>query len=206
MFQQFKNIDSAFRHIRLFSIAFLASNILICGYSTFQTASAIRKGQEKVYVLLNSKLLDAVAIDRSDSLTVEIRDHVKMFHYYFYTLAPDDDVNKNHLNKAFYLADNCARDQYSALQEAGYYTNIITSNISQEVMDYDSLLVNINHYPYYFQYFGKLRIIRSTSITTRSLITDGYIRSSRISDNNCHGFLITNWRILENKDLSVEKH
>ena len=205
MFQQFKNIDTAFRFIRLFAIAFLLANVSICIYMVYRTTQALKLGQQKVYVLYNGKLMDAIATERTDSLAVEIRDHVKMFHYYFYSLQPDDEVNKRHLTAALYLADNSAAQAYRDLMEKGYYANIISGNVSQDVLDYDSIQVNINHSPYYFKYFGKLRIIRTTSVLTRSLITEGYIRQTDISDRNPHGFLIENWRVLDNQDLSLEK-
>jgi len=205
MFKQFKNIDSAFKHIRLFSLVFLAATVVICIYTIYRTTLTVQKGQQKVYILLNGKLLDAMAVDRSDSIAVELRDHVKMFHYYFYTLQPDEEVNKKHITSALYLADNTARSEYDNLMESGYYMNIVSGNISQQVQDPDSIQVDINQNPYYFRYYGKLRITRATSILNRSLITEGYIRPTAISSHNPHGFLIERWKVLQNQDLSVEK-
>jgi conjugative transposon TraK protein len=205
MFQQFKNIDTAFRFIRLFAIAFLAGAVVICCFVVQRSTSALQKAQQKVYVLLNGKLMDAMAVDRSDSISVEVRDHVKMFHYYFYSLQPDDDLNRRHLTSALYLADNSARQEYDNLMERGYFSNIVSGNVSQQVQDYDSILVDLNHTPYYFRYYGKLKIIRSTSTVTRSLISEGYIRMTGISTNNPHGMLIERWKVLENKDLDLQK-
>lgn len=206
MFQQFKNIDTAFKHIRLFSIFFLMSNLALSGYTIFRCTQSISRAQQRAYVLLNGKLLDAFAINRADSLAVEIKDHVKTFHEDFYSLQPDEDVNNRHLTAALYLADNSARKEYDNLTEEGYYAGIITGNITQEVPDYDSIMVDINQVPYHFIYYGKLRIIRTTSILTRSLITQGYIRRlPSVSTRNPHGFLIERWKVLENKDLTVEK-
>jgi len=205
MFRQFKNIDTAFQFIRLFAILFLVANLIICVYTTYRTTTTLQKGQQKIYVLYNGKLLDAQAIERSDSLAVEIRDHVKMFHWYFYSLEPDEEVNKRHLTAALYLADISAKQEYNNLLESGYYSNIISANVSQQVPDYDSIQVNISQKPYYFRYFGKLKIIRSTSILTRSLVTEGYVCVTAISDKNPHGFLIERWKILANNDLSIEK-
>jgi conjugative transposon TraK protein len=207
MFQQFKHIDSAFRFIRLFCILFLVGTVVICVFVINRTAVALQKGQQRIYVLSNGKLLEAAGIERADSMAVEVRDHVKMFHYHFYTLTPDDAANKRHVTAALYLADNIAKQEYNNLVESGYYNNIISANINQEVADYDSIQVDLNHTPYYFRYYGKLRIIRTTSILTRSLITDGYIRvmPGAVSDHNPHGMLIEGWKVVENKDLNLEK-
>jgi conjugative transposon TraK protein len=205
MFRQFRNIDTAFQFIRLFSIVFLIANVVICLYTVRRSTSIMQKGQEKIYVLYNSKLLDAVSIERKDSLAVEIRDHVKMFHYYFYTLQPDEEVNHRHIASAMYLADSSAYSEYKNLEESGYYSKVISANISQEVLDYDSISVDISRIPYHFIYYGKIRLSRATSILTRSIVTEGYIRNSGISDKNPHGFLIEHWKVDDNRNLSLEK-
>lgn len=109
------------------------------------------------------------------------------------------------MKKALYLADNSAKAQYDNLLEKGYYMQVVSANISQDVTP-DSIAVNTTNYPYYFRYYGKQRIVRSTSIVTRSLITEGYIRDlQERSDNNPHGFLIERWSTLENRDLEITK-
>lgn len=205
MFKQFQNIDTAFRHIRLFSIVFLACNCILSGYLIYSTKKEIQFYQSRVYVLANGKLLEAIKTERKDSLSVEITDHVKTFHYYFFNLDPDDEVIKKHITKALYLADGTAKGIYDNLTEQGYYSNIISSNINQFV-EADSVVVNIDKTPYHFKYYGKLKIIRPTTIAIRSLITEGNIRVLQaVSNNNAHGLLIERWNILENKDLSVER-
>jgi conjugative transposon TraK protein len=205
MFRQLKNLDTAFRHVRFFSLLFLTSTVVICCYTIYKTSKAMERSRKTVYLLLNGKLIDALAIDRRDSLAVEIRDHVKSFHFYFYSLEPDEQVNKRHLTAALYLADNSAKQEYDNLTETGYYSGILSGNISQQVTDPDSILVNTTGQPWSFRYYGKLRIVRETSILTRSLVTEGTIRVlGAVSDKNPHGFLIENWKVVENKDLSVE--
>jgi conjugative transposon TraK protein len=206
MFQQFKNIDTAFQFIRVFAIAFLVSNVAICIYTVHRSTMALQIGQQRIYVLYEGKLAEANAVERKDSMAVEIRDHVKMFHYYFYSLIPDDAYNNRHIEKALNLADSCASQEHKSLVESGYYLRIISNNISQEVQEYDSIYVDNSHEPYYFRYYGKLKITRPTSVATRSLISEGYIRMLHsVSDNNPHGMLIERWKVIDNRDLSIEK-
>lgn len=205
MFKQFKNIDTAFQFVRLFTILVIVAVVGFCGFVVYRSNLAVQAAQKQVYILLNGKLMDAISVDRSDSLGIEVKDHIKMFHYYFYSLEPDEEVNKKHLLSALYLADNTARQEYDNLMENGYYSSVISGNISQQVLDYDSIQVNLDQAPYYFRYFGKIRIVRATTITTRSLITEGVIRMTTISTRNPHGMLIERWKILENKDLTTEK-
>ena len=110
------------------------------------------------------------------------------------------DVN---LDKAMYLSDGSAKKQYDNLKETGYYSNIISGNISQRI-NIDSVLVDTKAEPYYFKCYGTIRIIRPSSIVTRNLITEGYLRNVARSDHNSHGFLIERWSTLENKDIKTE--
>jgi conjugative transposon TraK protein len=202
MFQQLKNIDTAFKHIRLFSIAVIAACVFICSYTVYKSFQLITQTQARIYILSNGKALEAYSAERKDNIPVEARDHVKMFHHYFFTLDPDDKMIQSNIVKALYLADVSAKQQYDNLKEGRYYSNIISGNISQDI-EVDSIQINLDYYPYYFRYFSKQRIIRATSIVMRSLITEGYLRNVARSDHNSHGFLIERWNTIENKDIKT---
>lgn len=202
MFQQLKNIDTAFKHIRLFSLALIVACAFICCYTVYKSFQLITQTQQRIYILSNAKALEAYSAERKDNIPVEARDHVKMFHHYFFTLDPDDKMIQANVTKALYLADVSAKRQYDNLKESRYYSNIISGNISQDI-EVDSISLNLDSYPYYFRYYSKQRIIRATSIVMRSLITEGYLRNVARSDNNSHGFLIERWNTLENKDIKT---
>lgn len=203
MFQKMKNIDTAFRQIRFFSLAVIAVCLILTLFIAYKSYQLATQSQQKIFILANGKALEAYSADRKDNVPVEARDHVKMFHHYFFTMDPDDKVINNNINKALYLADGTAKQQYDNLKENGYYTNLISGNISQE-MQADSIIINTNDYPYYFRYKGIQKIIRPTTIVTRNLITEGYLRNVSRSDNNAHGFLIEKWKTLENNDINIE--
>jgi conjugative transposon TraK protein len=201
MFQQFKNIDTAFRHIRLFSLFLIAGSVILCCYTVFKSYEIVEATQARIYILANGKAIEAVSAERKDNIPIEARDHVRMFHYYFFTLHPDDKVIQANIAKALYLADGTAKKQYDNLRENSYYANIISGNVSQELKT-DSIEIDISQYPFYFRFTGKQIIIRPSSIVTRSLITEGLLRNVQRSDNNPHGFLIEKWNTLENKDIN----
>jgi conjugative transposon TraK protein len=203
MFRQTKNIDSAFRHIRAFSIALVIGCISIAAYALYSNYKSVSQSRQKIFILANGKALEAYASDRKDNIPVEARDHVKMFHHYFFTLDPDDKVIQSNITKALYLADGSAKQQYDDLKENSYYSNIISGNISQQI-EVDSVLIDISRYPYYFKCNAEQKIIRPTSIVTRNLITEGYLRNVSRSDNNPHGFLIEKWKTLVNTDIKIE--
>lgn len=203
MFQKAKNIDTAFRHIRTFTFVALISAAIFCCFTVFKSLKSVEMAQSRVYILESGKILEAYASPRSENIPVEARDHIANFHRLFFTLDPDDKAIQSSLAKALYLADGSAKKQYDDLRESGYFTGIISGNISQQVQ-IDSIRLQTSSYPYRFQCSAQQRIIRPTSIVTRRLITEGALRTVSRSDNNPHGFLIEKWITVENKDIGVQ--
>jgi len=203
MFRKMKNIDTAFKQVRLFSLAVIGLCLILTLFMTYKSYQLATQSQQRIFILANGKALEAYAADRKDNVPVEARDHVKMFHHYFFTLDPDDKVINSNITKALYLADGSAKQQYDNLKENGYYTNLISGNISQEIQA-DSIIINTSDYPFHFRYKGVQKIIRPSTIVTRSLVTEGYLRNVSRSDNNSHGFLIERWKTLENADIKIE--
>jgi len=202
MFRQLKNIESAFRHVKLFSIFLITACISLCGYTIYVSLKEVSAMQGKIYILYNGKLLQALAADRKTNIPVELKDHITTFHYWFFTLDPDEKENTKHLTKALYLADGSAKTVYDNLKESGFYQNVISGNVAQRI-ETDSIRLDLKDQVYSFRYYGKVTITRPTSIVKRSLVTEGILRPVSQSDNNPHGFLIERWRIIDNHDLKI---
>jgi conjugative transposon TraK protein len=204
MFTHFKNIDTAFKHIKVFAICFLAANVLLSGFFALLCYRSVNAAQGRVFILHNGKELSAFASDRKTNLPVVLRDHIKTFHEDFFNLSPDDKAIQANITKALYLADESAKKQYDNLRESGYYNNLIAANISQEIK-VDSTILDTESQPYRFTCYATEKLIRSSSTTVRKLVTRGVVEDIRQqSDNNPHGFLIRRWEILENGDESVK--
>lgn len=203
MFRKMKNIDTAFRAVRTFTLILIIACASITCFSIYKSVGLVNEMQQKVYILSNGKALEAFAADRKENIPVEARDHVKTFHALFFTLDPDDKGITANIKKALYLGDGSVKRIYDDLKETGYYSALISGNVNQTI-SIDSVVVNIADYPYRFRCYGTQQIIRPTSITTRSLITEGALRNVGRSDNNPHGFLIEKWATIENRDLKTE--
>lgn len=203
MFTKAKNLETAFRHVRGFTMLVVLGCVGFCCFAIYKSYQLVDENQDKIYILASGKVLDAYASERNENIPVEARDHVATFHRYFFTLDPDDKVIQSNLVRALYLADVSAKAQYENLKESGYYASIISANISQQI-SIDTVEVKTEDYPYQFRCVASQRIIRSTSIVTRRLVTEGFLRSVSRSDNNPHGFLIERWTTLENKDINVQ--
>lgn len=206
MFKKMKNIDTAFRHVRGFTMLVIIGCVLICCFALYKSFSLVSQMQGKIYILANGKALEAYASERRINIPVEARDHVKTFHRLFFTLDPDDKAIQANITKALYLADGSAKRAYDDLKENGFYAGLISGNVNQTIT-VDSVVVDINEYPYRFRCFATQSIVRPTSITTRSLVAEGALRNVSRSDNNPHGFLIERWNIIDNRDLkTISRH
>ncbi len=202
-FKSLKNIESSFKHLRLFGIVYLCMCTLIMGYSVWKAYGFAELQRQKIYVLDEGKsLMLALSQDLEQNRPVEAREYVKRFHELFFTLAPDKSAIESNIQRAMFLADRSAYEHYSDLAEQGYYNRIISGNVNQRV-EIDSVKCDFNVYPYDVVTYARLSIVREKSVTERSLVTRGRLLNSTRSDNNPHGFILESFRVEENKDLRV---
>ena len=129
---------------------------------------------------------------------IEAKAHIQLFHQYFFNLSPDDEYLKWTFGKAMYLADESALRQKQAIEETGFYSQLLSSSAVETIVA-DSIELDKNQMS--FKYYGTQMIRRRTNSVKRSIITVGKLRNVPRTQNNPHGLLITNWRTLENKDL-----
>jgi conjugative transposon TraK protein len=205
MFTHLKNIDTAFRHIKTFSIVLVLACTLISCFALYKSYETSTNAGKHIYILANGKAMEAISAERKDNVPVEARDHIKMFHHYFFTLDPDEKVISANIGRALYLADESARNQYNNLREKSYYNNLISGNISQQI-SIDSIALDLSLHPYYFKCYAREKLIRSSSTINRVLVTQGYLRDVARSDNNPHGFLIQRWETLVNRDTTFNQN
>lgn len=179
--------------------------LLFSGWTYFQSLQLVERSREKIYVLDNGQsLLLALRKDIKENRNAEAKAHIKRFHELFFTLEPDKQYIENNIREALYLADRSAIQLYRSYKENNLYNKVVASDISMTLMT-DSITVDFSQVPYSFSYHGKQKIVRSSNITIRSLVAEGYLRNTSRTDNNTHGFLIEHWKIVENEDLQTSK-
>ena len=171
----------------------------------FAAFNLAERQREKIYVLDNGKsLMLALSQDMSQNRPAEAREHVRRFHELFFSLSPDKSAIEHNINRALILSDKSAYNYYSDYSEKGYYNRIISGNINQ-VCQVDSVVCDFNNYPYVARTYARQMIIRQSNVTERSLVTVCRLTNSSRSDDNPNGFIIENFNILENKDISTVK-
>ena len=193
-----KNLENKIKLVLILCSLFLLGCIVISFGSIWAARTMVDDAHKKVYVLDGNVPILVNRSTMEETLDVEAKSHVEMFHHYFFTLAPDDKYIKYTMEKAMYLIDESGLAQYNALKEKGFYGNIMgTSAVFSIFCD----SINFDKEKMEFTYYGRQRIERRTSILTRELVTAGQLKRVPRTDNNPHGLLITNWRTLLNKDI-----
>ena len=193
-----KNLENKIKLVGIICTAFLVGCVIISVSSIWTYRTMVTDAQKKVYVLDGNVPILVRRTTMEETLDVEAKSHVEMFHHYFFTLAPDDKYIRYTMEKAMYLVDETGLAQYNTLKEKGFYSNILgTSAVFSIFCD----SITFNKEKMEFTYYGRQRIERRSNIPMRELVTAGQLKRVPRTENNPHGLLIVNWRTLLNKDI-----
>lgn len=201
-FKIFDTIERRFQKFRRMSVAFVLTSGFIAWWAIYIGHHAVEKAYKTVYVLRNGAVMQAVASTRDENLVVELRDHLRLFHRYFFDLDPDEKAIRTSMNLSFYLADESAKKLFDDQVEKGFINALVSGNVSERVV-LDSIWLDTQSEPYAFRCLGVQTLTRATSITTRAIITRGRIRNVQRSDNNSHGFMIEAFEVEDNKEIKT---
>src|SRR5574344_2576666 len=193
-----KNLENKVKLVTIVCSLFLIGCVVISISSIWTAKTMVNDAQQKVYVLDSNVPILVNRTTMEETLDIEARSHVEMFHHYFFTLAPDDKYIKYTMEKAMYLIDESGLAQYNALKEKGFYGNIMGTSAVFSIFC-DSISFNKDNMS--FIYYGRQRIERRTSVLMRELVTEGFVKRVPRTENNPHGLLIVNWRTILNKDI-----
>ena len=197
-----KNLENKIKLVLIVSCMFMAGCIIISLGAIFTAKGMVDDAHKKVYVLDGNVPILVQRTTMDETLDVEAKSHVELFHHLFFTLAPDDKYINYTMEKAMYLVDETGLAQFNALKEKGFYNNIMgTSAVFSIFCD----SITFDKQQMTFTYYGRQRIERRTNILMRKLVTAGELKRVPRTENNPHGLLITNWRTLLNQDLEQKQ-
>ena len=191
-------LENKIKLVGIICTAFLVGCVVISVSSIWTARTMVTDAQKKVYVLDGNVPILVNRTTMDETLDVEAKSHVEMFHHYFFTLPPDDKYIRYTMEKAMYLVDETGLAQYNTLKEKGFYSNILgTSAVFSIYCD----SIRFDKSTMEFTYYGRQRIERRSNILMRELVTAGQLKRVPRTENNPHGLLIVNWRTLLNKDI-----
>src|SRR5690554_651636 len=193
-----QNIENKIKLATWVSLGSLVTAALISVIVSVSAYQQVKNARQSIYILDNDIPILAKQTDMAMNRPAEYRASIDLFHSLFFSLSPDDQHIEYQMKKAMYLADESGVLQYNNLKEKGFFNSILSSS-SVLTLRTDSISIDGNNN---FTYYGTQTIDRRSATVTRSLITEGYLKDIPRSVNNSHGVLITDWKTLENKDLS----
>ena len=120
-----KNLENKIKLVMIICSLFLVGCIIISISSIWTARVMVTDAQQKVYVLDGNVPILVQRSTMEETLDVEAKSHIEMFHHFFFTLAPDDKYIKYTMEKAMYLIDETGLAQYNTLKEKGFYSNIM---------------------------------------------------------------------------------
>ena len=165
-----KNLENKIKLVMIVSCLFMVGCIIISLGSIFTAKGMVDDAHKKVYVLDGNVPILVQRTTMDETLDVEAKSHVELFHHLFFTLAPDDKYINYTMEKAMYLVDETGLAQYNALKEKGFYNNIMgTSAVFSIFCD----SIKFDKQQMTFTYYGRQRIERRTNILMRKLVTAG---------------------------------
>ncbi|WP_439490528.1 conjugative transposon protein TraK [Algoriphagus sp.] len=192
-----KNIETKIRLATILSIGSFLTSIIICGFVSAYAYQQVANARQSIYILDNDIPILAKQTNMQMNRPAEYKAAVDLFHSLFFNLTPDDKHIEYQMEKAMYFVDETGVGQYNNLKEKGYFNSILSSSSVLSIQT-DSIVIDQNR----FRYYGKQKIDRRSATITRSIVTEGDLIDIPRSENNSHGVLITNWKTIENKDLS----
>jgi conjugative transposon TraK protein len=195
-----KNIDTAFKYTRLISIIVVVMCLGGMIYMHYDTKQMIQEERKKIYVLDKGDALTfALSQDSYQNKKVEIGNHVKMFHKFFFSLDPEPTAIKEQINNALYLVDGSGKAYDDVRNEKLFYHDLVDGSMSLRI-HVDSIKVDINQKPYTAHFFGKQKVIRRTKVVFKELWTKCNIRDGlKRTDFNPHGLMMERFEITNNK-------
>lgn len=194
-----KHLENKIKLVALTCCLCVAGCIIVSIGSFFVAQRMVSEAHKKVYVLDSNRTpISASQSTMEETIDVEAKSHIEMFHNIFFTLAPDEKFIRHQQEKAMNLIDESGLAQLNVLRENQFFSKIIGTSSTLNIFC-DS--INFNKEKMQFTYYGRQRIERRTDVTFRQLVTAGEIRRVPRTENNPHGLLICNWRTLLNKDI-----
>ena len=176
----------------------IAGSTVVCAFTIYYAAKLITDERQQIYLIDGQIPFLAERSKQEANFVMEAKAHIQLFHQYFFNLPPDDDYIKWTIGKALYMADATAMKQKQAMEENGFYSDIVSSSAVCTIIC-DS--IHLNEETRKFTYYGTQLIKRRSCDLKRSIVTTGEIENVPRTQNNPHGLLITHWRTLQNKDL-----
>jgi len=194
-----QNIDTSLKTMRLIMVITVIVSFLFSGYIYIISMAEVEANRNKVYLLSQGEALELVrSRSGKDNIKAEIKNHITMFHEFFYNLDPDPVDIKVRINKALFLIDESGKQIHFKREEKLYYYQLVDGSISTRAY-IDSIVSELGpDNIYHCKIKARLKISRSSKTEYKQIDSECSIRTVARTDNNPHGFIIEQYRLIPN--------
>ena len=176
-----KSLEQKTRLAMMTVMATIIGCAAICGFTVWRCVSLVTEERKQIYILDGDIPFLAERAGLEANFIMEAKAHIQLFHQYFFNLPPDNDYIKWTVGKAMYMADGTALKQKQALDENGFYSDIISSSAVCTIIC-DS--IQFDEHTRKFSYYGTQIIKRRTRDLKRTMLTTGYVENVPRTQNN----------------------
>lgn len=202
LIKYFDNIETAFRKMKVLTVAAVAACTLICIGSLAVAGWVMMESSNQVFVIDKGSAVMAARTEADANRDLEAMDHLTRFHELLFNLSPNAESIKRNTDRALVMSDRSAYQYWADLSERGFYQRLVSANISQEIV-VDSVKVDMNSYPYEAVTYGRLFMLRESNITAYQLETECRLVDVERSPGNPHGMMIEKFRVRRNENLGT---
>ena len=198
----FETVETSFRKMKFITVASIASGIVIALGSVFIAGRMTLSGSDNIYVIDRGSAVMAARSGEDAYRDLETRDHIERFHELMFNLSPNSESIKRNLDRALTMSDRSAYEYWSDLSERGFYSRIVSANISQEIV-IDSVRVDMSSYPYQARTYAKIYMLRESNITAYDFESSCRLVDVQRSQSNPHGLMIEKFRVIRNENIGT---
>lgn len=201
----FNSIEASLNKSKVITVAVIIMAAVVSLGSLVYATLFVASHNDNIYILDGKgQVASATVASGERDRSIEVRDHVKRFHELMFNLYPVRDQIIENIESALAMCDRSAYDYYNDQQERGYYSRLISANVSQYIV-MDSIKVDMRSLPYQERYFGKLYVLRQSNITAYRFESVGQLMEVGRSKDNPHGLMLERFAVVRNEKLDTKQ-
>jgi conjugative transposon TraK protein len=200
----FDTIETSFRKLKFITVASIASGVIIALGAVYISGQQMLSNNDNIYVIDRGSAVMAARSGQDAYRDLEVKDHIERFHELMFNLSPNSESIKRNLDRALVMSDKSAYDYWSDLSERGFYSRIVSANISQEIV-IDSVKVDMSSYPYQAKTYAKVFMLRESNIAAYDFESSCRLVDVERSPSNPHGLMIEKFRVSKNENMGTRQ-
>lgn len=200
----FDTIETSFRKLKFITVASIASGVIIALGAVYISGQQMLSNNDNIYVIDRGSAVMAARSGQDAYRDLEVKDHIERFHELMFNISPNSESIKRNLDRALVMSDKSAYDYWSDLSERGFYSRIVSANISQEIV-IDSVKIDMSSYPYQAKTYATVFMLRESNITAYDFESSCRLVDVERSPSNPHGLMIEKFRVSKNENMGTRQ-